>query len=114
MWIFGHNRSNYGIKYLYDSTTNGTADKIEFHGGHATNTTAWIQLDTGNTSIGGTLNVTGASTLSGNTTVGGTLNVTGNATFNDIYLNNEKDIYMYNSSTSYPVLLNTGSNNGYN
>ena len=73
MWIFGHNRSNYGIKYLYDSTENGTADKIEFHGGDATNTTAWIQLDTGaasfsgNTSIGGTLSVTS------NTTIGGTL-----------------------------------------
>jgi len=40
MWIFGHNRSNYGIKYLKDSSS--TADKIEFHGGHATNATAWI------------------------------------------------------------------------
>ena len=52
MWIFGHNRNNYGIRYLYDSSTNGTADKIEFHGGHATNTTAWIQLDTGDASFG--------------------------------------------------------------
>jgi hypothetical protein len=34
----------------------------------------------GNTSVGGTLGVTGASTLSGNTTVGGTLVVTGVAT----------------------------------
>ena len=49
MWIFGHSRSNYGIKYLKDSSS--TADKIEFHGGHATNATAWIQLDTGDASF---------------------------------------------------------------
>lgn len=35
---------------------------------------------TGNATIGGTLGVTGASTLSGNTTVGGTLGVTGAST----------------------------------
>jgi hypothetical protein len=35
---------------------------------------------TGNTSVGGTLSVTGASTLTGNTSVGGTLSVTGAST----------------------------------
>jgi hypothetical protein len=48
MWIFGHKRSNYGIKYLYN---NEGKDKIEFHGNAAT-ATAWVQLDTGDISFG--------------------------------------------------------------
>lgn len=82
MWIFGHNRNNYGIRYLYDSSTNGTADKIEFHGGHATNTTAWIQLDTGAASFSGNFNIGGTLSVTSNTTIGGTLGVTGATTLN--------------------------------
>jgi len=39
---------------------------------------------TGNTIVGGTLAVTGASTLTGNTTVGGTLGVTGNTSLSTL------------------------------
>jgi hypothetical protein len=40
-----------------------------------------VDATTGNTAVGGTLNVSGASTLTGNVSVGGTLGVTGNTTF---------------------------------
>ena len=72
VWILHRtNRNNlYGIKYLYDNSTNGTADKIEFYGGQYDNNSndipsAWIQLDTGDFSflgdgfIGGDLNIEG-------------------------------------------------------
>ena len=49
----------------------------------------------GNVGMGGTLSVTGATTLTGNTTVGGTLGVTGVATFGD-------------GSVSAPSIANTG------
>lgn len=55
VWILHRTNRNslYGIKYLYDNSTNGTADKIEFYGGQYDNNSndipsAWIQLDTGN------------------------------------------------------------------
>lgn len=85
MWIFGHNRNNYGILYNY-AGTNGTADKIEFHGGNAATATAYIQLDTGdlsahditvnNAAVGGALAVTSTSTLTGHVGIGTDSNTT--------------------------------------
>lgn len=64
MWIFGHNRSNYGIRYVYDTETNSTQDSIDFHGGDASNATVSIRLDTGDITSSGDLSITGTSTLS--------------------------------------------------
>lgn len=99
MWIFGHNRSNYGIKYLKDSSS--TADKIEFHGGHATNATAWIQLDTGDASFNsilGKVEVTNTAIPSTGTAYYFPY-ITGNATGTYGLLSSNR-LYLYDSANT--------------
>ena len=71
--------------------------------------------NSGNVTVGGTLGVTGATTLSGNTTVGGTLGVTGNVTHtgtttanNDIIANKHLRLYTTDDQTNqWYVYTNT-------
>ena len=72
MWIFGHNRSNYGIRYVYNTGTKDTQDCIDFHGGNANTATVSIRLDTGDISGhditgGGALTIAGKTTLTNTT-----------------------------------------------
>ena len=79
---------NANITLSPDSTT--TLPKVDINSGAIDNTTigaatpssvaATTLSTTGNATAGGTLGVTGVTTLSGNATVGGTLGVTGNTT----------------------------------
>lgn len=72
-WILHRtNRNNlYGIKYLYDSSTGGQADKIELYGGNVVSNTdtptAWVELDTGDMYIMGKVGIGYNPNTTGNT-----------------------------------------------
>lgn len=73
IWILHRtNRATiYGIKYLYDNTTNGTTDRLEVYGGYQEDNTdiptAWVQMDTGDLYIKGRTGLGYDPTTSGNT-----------------------------------------------
>ena len=92
IWILHRtNRANlYGIKYMYDDTTNGTADRIELYGGHQVSSvdtaTAWVQLDTGDVYILGRVGINYDPSDNNNTYslyVNGTTYVYGTTYLND-------------------------------
>ena len=88
--------------------------------GHTTSETTVADnlTTTGNTSVGGTLGVTGVTTLSGNATVGGTLGVTGVATFtthaafgdsDEVKLGAGTDMRLYHDGTNSYIRNKTGA-----
>ena len=136
MWIFGHNRSNYGIRYVYNTGTKDTQDCIDFHGGNANTATVSIRLDTGDISGhditgGGALAITGNGSIGGNLTVTSTSKLTGNVgigTASDtnyalkvnghVYIATDLtvkggDILLYNSAGTYYTTINTGATANY-
>ena len=56
-WILHRTNRNklYGIKYLYDNSSGGKADKIELYGDDAS--AAWVELDTGDVYIMGKVGI---------------------------------------------------------
>ena len=110
IWILANTRrsAQYGILYVYDTSTNGTADILEFYGGHKNSTatdvpTVKIQLDNGNIETIGLLKV------------GSTLEVGSTSIFHDdITLDSNasgaQDWYIKNSSGEFTITNNNNSN----
>lgn len=96
-WILHRTNRNklYGIKYLYDNSSGGKADKIELYGDDAS--TAWVELDTGDVYIMGKVGIGYDPNTTGNLYK---LYVDGNVYFDDTtYLNGNVGIG-YDPATS--------------
>jgi len=121
---------NANITLSPDSTT--TLPKVDINSGAIDNTTlgaatpssvaATTLSASGNATVGGTLGVTGVTTLSGNATVGGTLGVTGTTTLatlitGSMYLkssNDGKSFFIGNSYVPTPTEDNNDAVSGLN
>ena len=113
-WIFHRtNRTSvYGIRYDYDSSSNGTKDKLELYGGYQVSSTdtptVWARLDTGDVYILGKVGIGYDPNTSGNSYK---LYVNGTSYFYGTTYLNDKVGIGYNPATSgngYKLRLNGG------